>query len=86
MKLYQANVKDFKNHRNLYISNQNSKTMNKFMEIILGLVLIIAAILVGLSFSSWMDASLSVLKGGILWALLGAGLVLVMLGLSELRG
>ena len=59
--------------------------MNKFVEIILGLVLVIASILVALIFPSWMDAALSVLKGGILWALLGSGIVLVMLGLSELK-
>ena len=59
--------------------------MNKFIEIIFGLVLIIAPILIALLFSSWMDAALAVLKGGILWAILGAGLVLVMLGLSEMR-
>ncbi len=60
--------------------------MNKWVEILLGLVFIVAAVFVGLSFPSWMDSALVVLKGGLLWFVLGIGLILVMLGISELKG
>ncbi len=60
--------------------------MNKWAEILLGLILIVAAILVAFYFPSWLSAALVVLKGGILWAVLGLGLLFVMLGISELKG
>ena len=60
--------------------------MNKWLEILVGLILIVASVLVAFYFPSWFSAALSVLKGGILWFILGIGLLFVMLGISELRG
>ena len=60
--------------------------MNKWMEIILGLILIVASVLISFYFPSWLGAALTVLKGGILWFILGIGLLFVMLGISELKG
>lgn len=60
--------------------------MNKWMEIFLGLVFVVAAVLVGFYFPSWYTAAISVLKGGILWFVLGIGLLFIMLGISELKG
>ncbi len=60
--------------------------MNKWLEILLGLILIIAPILVALNFPSWWDASISFLKGGILWFVLVIGLLFVLLGISDLKG
>jgi len=59
--------------------------MNKWMEILLGLIFIVGAVLVGFYCPSWFDSALVVLKGGILWFILGIGLLLVMLGISELK-
>lgn len=60
--------------------------MNKWFEILVGLILIVGAVLISFYFPSWFNAALVVLKGGILWFILGIGLLFVMLGISELRG
>lgn len=60
--------------------------MNKWSEILLGLVLIIAVILAAFYFPSFWSASVAVFKGGLMWAVLGVGILLVMLGVSELKG
>jgi hypothetical protein len=60
--------------------------MNKWLEILLGLILIVAPIVVALSFGNWWNAAITVLEGGILWAVLGIGLLFVLLGISDLKG
>jgi len=59
--------------------------MNKWIEILLGLILVVAAVLIGFSFPTWLASALIVLMGGLLWFILGIGIVLVLLGISELR-
>ena len=59
--------------------------MNKWMEIFVGLIFVVGAILAGFYFPNWLSAALVVLKGGILWFVLGIGLLLIMLGISELK-
>jgi hypothetical protein len=60
--------------------------MNKWIELLLGLILVIVAVVV------WMQnylglgaAALSVLKGGIVWAVIGLGLLFILLGISDLK-
>ena len=60
--------------------------MNKWAEILLGLILIILAVY------AWMDnigglgaAALTFLKGGIVWLVIMIGLLFLMLGISDLR-
>ena len=60
--------------------------MNKWTEILLGLIFVLAAVLAAFYLPGWLDAALAVLKGGLLWFVFGIGLILVMLGLSELKG
>jgi hypothetical protein len=55
------------------------------MEIFVGLILIVSAVLVSFYYPSWFDSALTVLKGGILWFVLGLGVLFVMLGISELK-
>ena len=60
--------------------------MNKFVEILLGLVLLIVPIYVWiLDFSDFGTAAMVVLKGAILWGILIAGLVLLLVGVSSLK-
>ena len=64
--------------------------MNKWVEIIAGLVLIIVAILLwvftkDLSFWDFGTASWEFLKGGIIWFVIMIGLLLLMLGISDLK-
>jgi len=64
--------------------------MNKWTEILLGLILIVAAVLVwGYSYSwgfwNFGDASWEFLKGGVVWFVIMIGLLFLMLGLSDLK-
>jgi len=70
--------------------------MNKGLEIFLGLVLLIGAILVGWlsAVYSWtlfgkdlnfLHAAWILLKGGVFWIVFFVGLLLIILGISDLR-
>lgn len=68
--------------------------MNKWTEILLGLILVIVAILVwgysenwelfGISFD-FGNAAWEVLKGGAIWFIIMVGLLFLMLGISDLK-
>jgi len=71
--------------------------MNKWMEILLGLIFIIGAILVAhysvvYNWSVWgislnfRTAAWNFLKGGLFWFVVMMGLLLLMLGISDLKG
>ena len=65
--------------------------MNKWFELLLGLVLVVAAILVMWystgwgSFWNFRHAAWEFLKGGLFWFVLGIGLLFILLGISELK-
>ena len=60
--------------------------MNKIISILAGLVLLVVAIYAwGVNLVGFGDAAINFLKGGIVWAVLLIGLVLVILGISELK-
>ena len=59
--------------------------MNKWLEILVGLVLVIAAVLAWVLIPSWGAAALAFLKGGIVWFVIMIGLLFLMLGISDLR-
>ena len=59
--------------------------MNKWIEILLGLIFVVAAVLIGFSYPTWLASAIIVLMGGLLWFVLGIGIILVLLGISELR-
>ena len=63
--------------------------MKKFIEILAGLILLIAPIyiwvdssLLGLGMG---EAALTVLKGGVMWGLIMIGLLFLILGISDLK-
>ena len=60
--------------------------MNKWLELLLGLILVIAPIVFVMTHSSWWTAALSVLQGGIFWGVIGIGLLFLLLGISDLKG
>ena len=60
--------------------------MNKWTEILFGLIFIVAAVLSYFYTPTWFDSAVVVLKGMIIWFVLGIGLILLMLGISELKG
>lgn len=63
-------------------------TMNKWIEILLGLVLLlvpIALIFPGMPLDSWGQDAITFLKGGITWIVLLTGLVLLIIGINDLK-
>jgi len=60
--------------------------MNKWIEILLGLIFLNGAIFVwAVNFWSFGDAALSFFKGGIVWLVIMIGVILIMLGISDLK-
>lgn len=65
--------------------------MNKWLELLVGLILVIAPIWVWIASPAWGDfwnfgsAAWIVLKGGIIWGVLLVGLLFIMLGISDLK-
>lgn len=66
--------------------------MNKWLELLVGLVLVVAALLVMWYSPIWWNsvwdfrgAAWEFLKGGIFWFILGIGALFIMLGISDLK-
>ena len=62
--------------------------MNKIIKIILGLILLIGPLFLifpGAPMHSWGSAALTIIKGGITLLVLLIGLILIILGINELR-
>jgi hypothetical protein len=60
--------------------------MNKWIEIIVGLILVIAAILLWVyNIIGMGTAALEFLKGGVVWLLVFIGLMFLLIGISDLR-
>lgn len=70
--------------------------MNRWAELFLGLVLLIAAILVGWASSAYgwtlfgkdldfLHAAWIFLKGGVFWFVIGIAFLLILLGINDLR-
>lgn len=62
--------------------------MNKILKIIFGLILVVIPIYLifpGMALESWGAAALTLIKGGITILVLLIGIVLVILGIDELR-
>ncbi len=63
--------------------------MNKWLELFLGLILlagVVALVLPGMPLQSWGTSALTVLKGGLAWIVALIGLILIILGISEIKG
>jgi hypothetical protein len=62
--------------------------MNKWLELLVGLILVIVPIVLITTAwgASWWTSALTVLKGGIFWAVVGLGALFILLGISDLKG
>lgn len=60
--------------------------MNKILEILVGLILIVAPIYAWIvNLGGFGDAALTFLKGGVVWFVLLIGAIFLMLGISDLK-
>jgi hypothetical protein len=60
--------------------------MNKWAELLIGMIFLVVAIYVwGMNFLGIGAAALEFLKGGIIWLVIMVGLLFVMLGISDLK-
>jgi hypothetical protein len=65
--------------------------MNKWMEILLGLLLIVTPIVVAFYSQSWgiwdlWTPAWEILKGGVFWFIIMIGFLFLLLGISDLKG
>ena len=59
--------------------------MNKWLEILIGLVLVVLAVAAWIQFPVIGAAALTFLEGGIVWFVILIGLLFLLLGISDLR-
>jgi hypothetical protein len=60
--------------------------MNKWLEILVGLILLIVPVYAWIgNFLGMGDAALTFFKGGLIWFVLMIGLLFLMLGISDLK-
>lgn len=65
--------------------------MNKWVELLLGLILVIGAIVIAFYSTNWgtwnfLSSAWTVLKGGLFWMIVGIGALFVLLGISDIKG
>ena len=66
--------------------------MNKWIELLFGLILVIGAVVVAWYSAGWggfwnfRHAAWEMLKGGVFWVVLGVGCLFILLGISDLKG
>jgi len=60
--------------------------MNKWIELLLGLILIIVPIVAAIYYPVWGAATITVLKGGVVCGVVMIGLLFLLLGISDLKG
>ena len=60
--------------------------MNKWIELLLGLILITGAVYVwGMNFLGFGTAALELIKGSLVWIVIMVGLLLILIGISDLK-
>lgn len=59
--------------------------MNKWLELLLGLVLVVGTIVVALQYPTMGTAAWEFFKGGLVWFVGLIGLLFLLLGISDLR-
>jgi len=59
--------------------------MNKIIEIFLGLLLLLAPIYAWIAVPMIGEAALSLLIGGVVWILILVGVILLVMGISDLK-
>lgn len=60
--------------------------MNKWLELVLGIALIIVPIICALNFLDWGKAAIHFLMGAVIVCVVLVGILLIILGISEIKG
>ncbi|MBS3090682.1 hypothetical protein J4433_02840 [Candidatus Pacearchaeota archaeon] len=60
--------------------------MNKWLELLIGLILVILPIVVAINLPAWGAAAILFLRGGIVVGVILIGLLFLMLGISDIKG
>ncbi|MEK6928621.1 MAG: hypothetical protein AABW65_01540 [Nanoarchaeota archaeon] len=61
--------------------------MNKWAELLIGLIFLIAAVAVSIqNYYNLGSSAVTFFKGGLVWAVGGLGALLLLLGISDLKG
>jgi len=69
----------------LFGNNSTMGAINNLIKVIIGLILVIVAVWFAINFSDWGKALIDIIQGGIVLAVILIGLVLIMLGFSDLK-
>lgn len=59
--------------------------MNKWMELLIGLILVAVPVYAAITFASWGQATIDFLKGGVVTFFVMIGLLFILLGISDLK-
>ena len=59
--------------------------LNNLIKVIIGLILVVVAIWFSITFGDWGKALIDVIQGGIVLFVILVGLILIMLGFSDLK-
>ena len=71
---------------NTYKRNLSEDIMNKWTELLVGLILVILPIVLAtLTWTSWWTAALVFLKGALFWGIVGIGLLFILLAIADLK-
>jgi len=60
-------------------------TLNNLVKVIIGLILLVLAIWFSISFGDWGRATVDLIQGGIVLTAIFIGLILILLGFSDLK-
>lgn len=60
--------------------------MNKWLELLLGIILILVPILVAFSWKGWGQAAIDFIQGGLVVGVILLGLLFIILGISDFKG
>lgn len=61
------------------------EALNNLIKVIIGLILVVVAIWFSIRFGDWGKALIDMIQGGIILVVIFIGLILIMLGFSDLK-
>ena len=59
--------------------------LNNLIKVIIGLILLVIAVWFSINFSDWGKALIDIIQGGIVLVVIFIGLILIILGFSDLK-